>query len=636
MIRPSITDLVLTLSRAVLCTLAAPAANEVSSLDACGSFGAKNGADVAYADVANCYKSILFDNKIAASTIGTIQLLFNDYHIFRDAALTPNLKSSFSCPPVDILKELRSAGAAKYADDFSFHTALSTTRLLHPNLFDQDLLLYAPVINGKQSIRVFKDLRNRGYENREVKKVNGQDAFTYLSKWSSSPSESKDAGVRLNEALVTLQIEGYGETLDFVADPGAFAKRSTLPEETHIDYEIQCESNPKVVSLQENWKVAVVEENAEHLKRFKNAHEYLTKSCLPKNSTSVDDSETSDMDSTSLRTFPTRERADRHERLRVRRIEDEEAPPKLQGAKVVHSHKNSVCIVLTAHPTIGVVVVPTHARFQHQLDQYEGLVKGLIELYKRNVTHRGMVEYAYELVRAFFPNKDGFDISLTTDLRDPKIIQDLAAAVYKQEMEVVYDASRYLDLKTREPHSSAAMFTQPVQKTVNGRTDSYTQLAMAAPSETNEYKELETLPWTNNLANIHILTDGRCGSACGLSTHMFSAYKNVSVTAIGGFKDQPLSMFSFVGGVVQDVEDILESYRRAKMNAPLKDFPYSAGMLLPVTLKYAQKSNIPLEYDYAHHPANERLDFDPKNARDRVALWIQVATRAWNLWKHYE
>jgi len=119
-------DLVLTLSLATLCALAAPAANEASP-DACGSLGAKNGLDLAYADVANCYKSIPLDNKIAASTMDTIQTLFHDYYIFRDSALTPNLQSPFTSPPVDIMKQLNLIAEKKYVNDLEFHTAISDT-----------------------------------------------------------------------------------------------------------------------------------------------------------------------------------------------------------------------------------------------------------------------------------------------------------------------------------------------------------------------------------------------------------------------------------------------------------------------------------------------------------------------------
>ncbi|KAF9284568.1 hypothetical protein BGZ68_004603 [Mortierella alpina] len=626
--------LILSLSFATPATLAAPIANETSP-DACGSLGAKQGVNLTYDDVTKCYKAIPFDSKIVASTMKTVLTFVSDHYSFRDHALTPNLKSPFSSPPVDIMKELMSIETAKLPNMQMI--SASTQRYPLPLI---GCMMPMPVM---PSIRVFKDPLNRGYDDCEVKKINGQDAFAYLSNWSSSLKYSKDAGVRLNEALASQRLEGYGENEGFVTEAGAFATRSTLPEAPHIDYEIQCGPNSKAVALRENWKVVVAsdenDKSNEHL-NFNNVQEYVTKVCLRSNSSDVDYklSQASNMDSASLSSPPLRKSADMRERLRARRVED--AHPQFPGAELIMSYTNSKFFILKAHPKIAVVVVPTHIPARRHPQQYENLIEGLIELHKRNVTNvlidvqgngGGAVDYAYWLVRAFFPNKDGFDISLLSDVRAPKIVQELAAAAYQQKGQIVFDASRYIDLKTKEPYSSTAMFTHPVEKTVNGHTDTYSQLAIEVPPPTKTYQELDTFPWTNKPASIHILTDGRCGSACGLSTHMFSAYKNVSVTAIGGMKDQPLSMFSFVGGVVLDLDDILESYKEAGVKSSMENLPYTAWLRLPVTLKYAQNSNVPLEYDSAHHPAKLRLDFDPKHGRDRVAMWTQVATKVWNL-----
>ncbi|KAF9961970.1 hypothetical protein BGZ72_000593 [Mortierella alpina] len=641
MIKEFLKGQLLSLLLATLSALAVPTASE-PSLDACGSLDAKQGVNLTYADVANCYKSIPFDSKLAASTMETVLTFVNDHYSFRDYALTPNLKSPFSSPPVDIMKQLQLVRADKYSNDFSFHTALSTTfnklydahagydvECYRAYQFTQDLILYAPVDNGKQSIRIFKDLLNRGYEDCDVKKINGQDAFAYLSNWSSSLCDSKDAGARLNEALASQRLEGWGENEGFVTKAGTFAERSTLPEAPYIDYEIQCGSNSKAVALRENWKVTVaVDGNNKSSNRFKSAQEYVTNVCLRKSGVEYKLSQASDdVGSAGLSSLPTQ----------PRRAED--AHPQLQGAELIMSHKTSVFFCLKAYPKIGVIVIPTHSNSgRHPQPPFDQLVEGLIEFNKRNITHilidvqgnsGGEVSYAYWLVRAFFPNKDGFDISLLSDVRSPKIVQELAAASFGKQGE--FDSSRYIDLKTRKPYNDSDMFRHPIQKTVNGHTDTYSQMAIPVPPPTKDYKELETFPWTNNPANIHILSDGHCGSACGLSTHMFSAYKNVSVTAVGGFKDRPLSMFSFIGGVVQDLDMTLETYEGFKVKTTMNKLPYSAWLRLPITLKYAQNSSIPLEYDPALTQANRRLDFDPKNARDRVAMWIQVAIKAWNL-----
>lgn len=117
---------ILSLSLIALSTLAAPITSG-ENLDACGSLDATDWRNITYSDVFKCYKSIPFDTVIAASTMETIQTLFDVHYSFRDSALTPDLGSPFSSPPVDIMKELKSITTKSFGDDFSFHAAVSTT-----------------------------------------------------------------------------------------------------------------------------------------------------------------------------------------------------------------------------------------------------------------------------------------------------------------------------------------------------------------------------------------------------------------------------------------------------------------------------------------------------------------------------
>ncbi|CAO3566520.1 unnamed protein product [Mortierella alpina] len=643
MIRSSITDLVLTLSLATLCALAAPAANE-ASLDACGSLGAKNGLNLAYADVANCYKSIPFDNKIAASTMDTIQTLFHDYYIFRDSALTPNLQSPFTSPPVDIMKQLKLLAEKKYANDLEFHTAISDTfnslndghvqykASCYQNYqFKQSLLLYAPVVDGKQHIHVYKDALNRGYEDCIVETINGQDALTYLTQWKSGVSYSKDAGVRLNQILATQYYNQEAGGIQVVA--GDFSERLLLPEAPYIDYKIQCKSPARPIALREKWTVA----NMTEATSFKSTKEYVASVCL-----SGFSSQESRSDIRVLGSDPTgpRQAASPRRSMLAKRMQTSpvtEGAIVLYGADLIMKAKAVIFYHLKDHPKVGVLIVPEHVPSRNGKDD---LLKGLTEFHKRNITNiiidlqgngGGNPSYSYTLVRAFFPNRDQFDIALPLDLRAASETQRMAAALYHTPWGNTYDASSYTNYKNRTPYSSADMFTHPVQLTRNGRTDFYTQLSTNAPLNTRSQPQLETFPWTNKPGSIHILTDGRCGSACAVSAHIFSKLKKVSVTAVGGIKGQPLSKFTFAGGVVGDLASIQSHYDSAKMNSSMKDLPYDATVDLPIAEVYAKNSAIPLEYDAVAYTADVHMDFDPKNARDRVALWTQVATRVWKL-----
>ncbi|KAF9961971.1 hypothetical protein BGZ72_000594 [Mortierella alpina] len=642
MIRPSVKDLIVALSLATLNTLAAPTASG-DSLDACGSLGAKQGIDVTYADVANCYKSIPFDNKNAASTMETVVTLFNDHYIFRDSALTPNLQSPFSSPPIDIIKQLKSIAGKPYANDLAFHTAIYDTlnslndghveykvECYRNYKFTQPLLLYAPVVDGKQSILVYIDTLNRGYEDCVVESINGQDAMTYLTQWHSAASWSKDAGVRLNQILATQYFSQEDGGMQVVA--GDFAERLRLPEAPYIDYKIQCKGSAKPMALREKWKVV----NMTDATTFRDTKEYVANVCLAASS-----SQANHDGNQVLRSNPPGPRvAERPKRsvflrfLRTPSLKD--ATVNLTGADLIMEAKSVIFYRLKDHPKVGVLVVPAHDPSRNGL---QDLVNGLTEFHKRNVTNviidlqgnsGGIVAFAYNLVQAFFPNKGQFDISLPMDLRASNSTQKLAAALFENKWGSPYDAASYINYENKTPYRNADMFTQPVRLTRNGRTDFYSQLSISAPFKEASYPQLDSFPWTNKPHSIHILTDGRCGSACALSAHIFSKIMKVPVTAVGGIKDKPLSKFTFAGGVVGDLAGTLERYDRAKVNTSMTPLPYEATIDLPVAEVYAHNGTIPLEYDAAAYTADVHMDFDPKNARNRVTMWGQVAAQAWN------
>ncbi|KAF9283088.1 hypothetical protein BGZ68_005574 [Mortierella alpina] len=579
----------------------------------------------------------------------TIQTLFDVHYSFRDSALTPDLGSPFSSPPVDIMKELKSITTKSFGDDFSFHAAISITlATLHDGhvvynpycyssyTFRQNLCLYAPVINGKQSIRIYEDSLNRDFKDCVVQKINGQDAFPYIRNWSNGISTSKDAGVRLNYALASQQ---YDAKKKIVTKAGAFAERNTLPETPFTDYELQCESSSETIKLRETWNVS---RNVKARVHFKNVTEYVTKVCLqPVPDEAVSRKQEQDLDRTESSLLPTVKNTALSGQVQAPSTDDDESDDdesEFEGAEKIASYDASIFYHLKAYPKVGVVVVPAHTTGDEEAAAVDNLVHGLMELHKRDVSNviidfqgngGGNIIYAYWLVKAFFPSKDHFDIALPTDLRAPKIVQELAVACFQEDQGAVFDASMYTDFKTMAPYNSSDMFTHPVEKTPNGRTEMYSQTAIRTTPRMKDYKELEMFPWTNKPGNIHILTDGRCGSACGLSAHMLSAIKNVSATAIGGVQGQPLSKFSFVGGIKSDIRRILHLYEQNKVKTSLKLPPYDADLNFPVTETFAQGSAIPLEYDPAHHRANMRMDFDPKNARDRAIMWGQVAAQAW-------
>ncbi|KAF9433323.1 hypothetical protein BGZ76_009605, partial [Entomortierella beljakovae] len=117
MVSFSLRSVLLSASLISLATLSTAA----PGLDACGRLPNLGAGLITYTDVAACYNAIPFDGGAASKTLKSLYTLFNNYYIFRDSALTPNLPPPFTSAAVDIIAELTTVSNKRYLNDFSFH-----------------------------------------------------------------------------------------------------------------------------------------------------------------------------------------------------------------------------------------------------------------------------------------------------------------------------------------------------------------------------------------------------------------------------------------------------------------------------------------------------------------------------------
>ncbi|KAG9062370.1 hypothetical protein KI688_005285 [Linnemannia hyalina] len=212
MLISTLNSLVLSASVAILVAFTTAAPTPLR-LDPCGILGAKQFIPftVTYEDVADCYEAIPYNNANAATTLSTIYTMFNEFYVFRNAALTPDLPAPFSI---------------NCYSKFYFVQALS---------------FYAPLINGVQQVRVYSDRseRSQNYSDCCVLTIEGIDALTYIKTWADEEVNfSRDAGVRLNHALSTQTYDPKTKT--FIESISPFSVRTNLPDTESLQYEIQC------------------------------------------------------------------------------------------------------------------------------------------------------------------------------------------------------------------------------------------------------------------------------------------------------------------------------------------------------------------------------------------------------------
>ncbi|KAG0240749.1 hypothetical protein B0O80DRAFT_501973 [Mortierella sp. GBAus27b] len=621
--------------------------------DPCTILG-RNKTAATYDVVSACYLNVPFNETLAKSTLQTFSTVFNDFFVFRDAALLADLPAPFTSPPVDIIKELDRIGSTNYNNDYSFHTDIARTiaslndahaayltRCYNIFRFAQPLNLYAPVVDGKQSVRVYFDHNNRTYQDCEVTKIDGEPALAHLKTFADTLGGfSKDSGARLNDILATQMYDR--STGDFTLTSGTFAERSKLPDKGYVDYEIVCPSSTTPVKVSDPWKVLtssriIFDDTPSFIKNLCTSNRTSTSQAYTDSASQlVNDDESMWGASGGMTITPKKSALLEFLKANGGPQEPVISPmAELSDAVVVARGNASVFYTLKSKPDVGVVVVFTH----HALPpEFNTFLKAFEVFRKSNVTKilidlqgngGGYVTFASELVQLFFPDAPPFDTSFPSDLRVTDSIVNLSKGFFNKTVYGIYDASRYIDWTTKTQYKSNELFEKRRLINRGGRDANYTKLATAIPSKLPNFAQLANYTWTNKPGQITILTDGRCGSSCALSTQFFHGHHKVKVYAIGGYQSQALSMFSFVGGTVSNLYRILDFYNWAKVPSPVKPLIYANALSFPILEVYASDSSIPLEYDAVKYPADVHIDFDTTNARRRDTLWNQVAGLAW-------
>ncbi|KAF9146326.1 hypothetical protein BG015_011633 [Linnemannia schmuckeri] len=588
-------------------TAAAPTRSE---LDACGSLSSKSKSTdtLTYQDVAFCYTSIPYNATIANTTLDTITTLFKDYYVFRDAALTSDLKAPFTSPSVDILKELDALRRKEFRSDFEFH---STVSRVVDSLHDAHASYY-------------------------VETIDDHPALEYLLTWSDRLASSKDAGVRLNRALAS-QIYDQNDRA-YVMSAGDFAERYSLPETPSIAYKLRCRNKSK----SKTWTAAEVEGGEEEDKEkfehvivpwraiplldvkdvvFDSAAGYIANVCTkPDYYMSTSTSTTGNDDALKKRALNQRPPPktlqpsksillSEHDELQQigeknssPPAADSRIPLKYPDARLVAAGEAStVYYQLKDKPHVGVVVVMSHEASNKELETARQAFK---TFHDNGVTHLiidfqsnggGRVDFALTFVQLLFPsssiddsNNDGTKPQtpyFPSDLRVTKPIRELSSAIALADFATsagLYGPHIYLDLSTNKPYTTNSLFVSPRTITRNNRNATYSHLTTLIPPRLPTDAQLLTYKWTGNPKNMILLSNGYCGSACAMSSSLLNSVYSVPALTIGGLHKKDISFFTFPGGAVSSLDQFSGVFLRNGMSPPFEDLPYVGGVSFPL------------------------------------------------------
>ncbi|KAG0286268.1 hypothetical protein BGZ97_007506 [Linnemannia gamsii] len=642
--------------------------------------GTYSNPQLTYDVVKRCFNNHKFNPDVAAKVLSSLENTLGNFFVFIDQAKVGPTKvanNPLDTKPVDVLKELDAIRKKKWANDYEFQ--LAVTRLAasfndgHVNYrnfcymtakFTQPISLYAPVVNGKQDIRVYyvdTTIGKKGLPKNPsslvdcvVQTIDGQPALKAIQDFTDRVSAvSKDPGVRLNDALASTS--WYEE---WYSSPGGFANRYELPASDSVKYTIQCPKGP-VQTLTVPWVIrpsdyyeystftdtkSYWEVQCQNSAAYYNGHSN-SRSSSPSTAAgrilSADAKKGASETAPALTTFRERGRITQPKPGQSNgRNGEPKTPAVISQAKLVATSRTSAFYRLTGSKVkdacVAVIATEDTEEHEYDSDEYLNFAKGLQKLQSQGCTKLildmtnnggGLIDFAYYINRLLFPKADPYFVQ---DIRTNKMIQDASRrAIKSHTARSMLDATQYVSATTNKLFKDTSMFTKDVKQKRGGATVTFSQRSYFPFNwpflPLKKGTELKFKP-----QNMAIITNGFCGSACSMIATRFAITQKVKTYAIGGIAKRPLSYFSFPGGFVTEVGSVVSDLSLIRYKAPGKtaptQLPVMASANLPMGELYAYaNSTVPLEYDSQFYAATVHLDQDPVSARHPDNVWVKIA-----------
>ncbi|KAG0256541.1 hypothetical protein DFQ27_005682 [Actinomortierella ambigua] len=611
--------------------------------DPCTVLSSLNPSEVTLDHVANCYLAIPFDSEREGSFLKDLAILYDNFYVYKDLALTTP-GAPFSIPSVDILADFDEIAKREYESAYDFHhdLRLAVARLhdahstyivdcFRTYTFVQPIALYAPVVDGVQSIRVFSSDTEKDLSDCEVILIDGEKPDVHLQNWADKYTAfSKDPGVRLNFALATTIFDA--KTGAFQPDLGIFQSRDFLPDKPSIEYQLLCpaendEDSPSSLTVTAEYAVVGPTDGVQ----FKDVASFLESCAQPLFDEEIPPEE--DMIEAAIRQPHLPHVDQQQKRVQIARRADSPPAPEFEHAdNVVHTE---LCgfYQMKEDPSVGIVHISS---MDVGSKNYGPFIEGLELLASKGVTNLiidltnnggGLVQFASDVVAMFFNTPSVVQGSHAGDLRESAgVLQIGKADSANTTAETHYEPAGFVSAADGAPLTGEELYGESVQYTRGERSSDYTPLVRL---NWNNNLNDTTYPWSEDAAKIKILTDGRCGSACGMLTDHFVTRHGVEVYAVGGYLGQPLSMFSFAGASVLSWKEISQFHMQLNIEAPMLVQAFAGTFNIPWFEVYSNGDSIPLDYSNDRYHPTYRLDFTPDNMRNRDSLWKTVAEQAW-------
>ncbi|CAG8836483.1 11398_t:CDS:2, partial [Gigaspora margarita] len=557
----------------------------------------KRKESVEYNVAKKCLESFPFNAKYATKNIDAVLHFLSNYYVFFDRA-KENAPSGFIYQPVDLKSELTKLRKKPFKSDYDFFTALRNTLFKLKDghtrinnicyqhfIFDQKLSLYSVITTDKEGKKkqVFNDTLEPSNKDCEVTEIGGKPALQTIKDFANDKiAYSKDLGVRFNMALAP--------SLNFFSQQ--FTLRSDLPETSSIKYNLACPKN-KSLTIERKWSIA-----------YEDGFNAFSNFCFDQNNiTALSFNDNFESSGKVTKSTPS----DKFETL----------ASSSKNQKIAHAKKvdEDFYLLNDGKIKVGVAVIT-----EEKEDLVGALKDGFQKLKKRG---------AKKLILDLSNNVGGdlnvplFLTSLLLSSKQPNsfptdiIIQNFTVPIIEKNFKKsdpedydIYNPNFYLSFPSGKPFKNASEFIGSREK----RTSNL-YLNNLSPDEKKLLKKTSSFPWDSD--DIIIITNGFCASSCALLTLFFSEIHKVKTISVGGLLDTQMSFSTFPGGEVTSTNIILDS-----SGDKITDLPNANALILTIREAYNMDINGTVKdvLEYSYKPANYRLYYDEKNARDPSLL----------------
>ncbi|KAG0239608.1 hypothetical protein BGW41_007606, partial [Actinomortierella wolfii] len=521
----------LSIAAAVCVASAAPSTTAAKKTDPCATVAAaatSASSDLPFDAVSACYRNMPYNSKVAGELLTALEQMAGQYYVFEDSA-NGRYKAPFQTPRVNFDVELKKIRSTKWKTDYDFNMALTnlfssandghlsykSNCYLTVN-FAQPLALYAPVVNGKQAIRVFSVDTTNAHAPKddlvdcEVLKIDGQPALKAIQDYTDKYSGiSKDPGVRLNDALAsTFWYESWSSS------GGGWMNRYDLPAKSTMEYEIKC-AKGGVKKYKIPWRARP--SRRMNLHNFKDTPSYWRANCAAfEQPTNRVHHNARDNEAPATTFFKERGTLPKPRNPRNAPGGAPDASPITLAKEIITTSttafyrmkKGNACVAVIATESVG-----AQADYWDFIDGFKRLRDSGCKKLILDMTNNGggSVDFAYFVNALFFPKAKPY---FEQDLRASSVAKQAAKAALKLSPGAsVFDSRDYNSTRTHEAFTKDTMFSKSVKLTRYGKTNDYTQRSYfdygwkMLPLAKND-----TLPW--KAKDIAIVTNGWCGSAC--------------------------------------------------------------------------------------------------------------------------